>query len=226
MNREVTSILHRPYYEIAECTEWHFDQKGDSPLGMGWPTMDGARARYQVMADLVARDRSRPFSLLDFGCGGGYFYEYLQERYAAKLQDPCRGPIVVQYTGLDISPRFVELCRNKYPRVAFYCQDVLQGWDPLGDFDYIVINGVFTSKRSMDFETMFEFLRRIVTTAFSHSRCGLAFNAMSKHVDWERDDLFHLPMDALASFLCREVTRNFVIRNDYGYYEFTTYVYR
>jgi len=49
---------------------------------------------------------------------------------------------------------------------------------------------------------------------------------MSKHVDWEREDLFHLPFDVLARFLTRMVTRNFVIRNDYGLYEYTTYVYR
>ncbi len=54
----------------------------------------------------------------------------------------------------------------------------------------------------------------------------MAFNVMSKHVDWEREDLFHLPFDTLAEFLKKELTRNFVFRNDYGLYEYTTYVYR
>jgi hypothetical protein len=48
---------------------------------------------------------------------------------------------------------------------------------------------------------------------------------MSKHVDWEREDLFHLPFDTLAAFLKQELSGNFVIRNDYGLYEYTTYVY-
>ena len=30
---------------------------------------------------------------------------------------------------------------------------------------------------------------------------GIAFNVMTKHVDWERDDLFHLPFDQLAEWL-------------------------
>jgi hypothetical protein len=30
----------------------------------------------------------------------------------------------------------------------------------------------------------------------------------------------------LARILIRSLTRNFVIRNDYGLYEYTTYVYR
>ena len=50
-------------------------------------------------------------------------------------------------------------------------------------------------------------------------------NTMSKHVDWERHDLFHLPLETLTTFLCRDVSRHFVIRNDYGLYEYTTYVF-
>ena len=55
---------------------------------------------------------------------------------------------------------------------------------------------------------------------------GVAFNVMSKHVDWERDDLFHLPFDEMAGFVTRNLTRNFVIRNDYGLFEYTVYLYR
>jgi hypothetical protein len=55
---------------------------------------------------------------------------------------------------------------------------------------------------------------------------GLAFNVMSKQVDWEREDLFHLPLSLLAEFLCAEVTRDFVVRNDYGLYEYTVYLRR
>jgi hypothetical protein len=49
---------------------------------------------------------------------------------------------------------------------------------------------------------------------------------MSKQVEWERDDLFHLPFDVMASFLAERLSRRFVIRHDYGLYEYTTYVYR
>ena len=55
---------------------------------------------------------------------------------------------------------------------------------------------------------------------------GIAFNVMSKDVDWERDDLFHLPLSELSSFLSKNLTRRYIIRNDYGLYEYTTYVYK
>jgi hypothetical protein len=93
-------------------------------------------------------------------------------------------------------------------------------------FDYAIMNGVFTQRVDLSYDEMLDFFKRAVKCTFSLVDEGLAFNAMSKHVDWERDDLFHLPLDVLGDFLTREVSRNFVIRNDYGLYEYTTYVYR
>ena len=49
---------------------------------------------------------------------------------------------------------------------------------------------------------------------------------MSKNVDWERDDLFHWGLDELTAFLTKDISRRFVLRNDYGLYEYTVYVYR
>ncbi len=49
---------------------------------------------------------------------------------------------------------------------------------------------------------------------------------MSKYLDWERDDLFHLGFDDMASFLDSDISRHFVIRHDYELFEYTVYVYR
>lgn len=45
-----------------------------------------------------------------------------------------------------------------------------------------------------------ELLQASAEAVVSKARRGLAFNVMSKQVDWERDDSFHLPMDVFASF--------------------------
>jgi hypothetical protein len=49
---------------------------------------------------------------------------------------------------------------------------------------------------------------------------------MSKLVDWERDDLFHVSMDEIGLSLKNNLSKNFVIRNDYKLYEYTIYVYK
>jgi hypothetical protein len=90
----------------------------------------------------------------------------------------------------------------------------------------VVLNGVFTEKRALTFQEMWTHTQQLLDRVFQAARIGIAFNVMSKHVDWERDDLFHLPFDVLAEFLRRKLSRHFRFRADYGLYEFTTYVYR
>jgi len=88
------------------------------------------------------------------------------------------------------------------------------------------MNGVFTMKCGLSFDEMLAYFERLLGLVWSKAGRGIAFNVMSKHVDWERDDLFHLPLDTIATIVIRELTRKFVIRNDYGLYENTIYVYR
>ncbi|MCP4169522.1 MAG: class I SAM-dependent methyltransferase [Fuerstiella sp.] len=204
----------RPYREITTCTESYFERKGDSALGMGWPNIPDAVRRYDVMLDVI-RPTSKKLRVLDFGCGTGHLLEHIQQR----------GDLQIDYHGVDLSDRFIDICRQKHPHEEFTAGDVLQHPELLRTYDYAIINGVFTSKCSMTHDQMFGFVQRILKLVYSQVTKGMAFNATSKQVDWERDDLFHLPLDQIAGFLCAEVSRNFVIRNDYGLYEFTTYVF-
>ncbi len=210
------SAITPDYRQITDCTESYFDRLGDSALGMGWPNVADAVKRYNVMLDVIRPEQPSPTHLLDFGCGAGHLYEHI-----------CQlGRSDIRYSGIDLSDRFISQCRAKHPAADFQCLDVLRSPAKLPHFDYAIINGVFTSKCQMTFDEMQSFFQEVISLLFSRCRIGIAFNAMSKQVDWERDDLFHLPLDQMADFVCGNLSRNFVIRNDYGLYEYTTYVYR
>ena len=205
------------YLSIVSHYEGCLERHGDTHLGVDWPNKQDAETRYQVMLELIRPGAvNTTATLLDFGCGASHFYEYILNRGIKNLA----------YSGLDLSEKFVALSKSKFPGTAYYCLDLLQQSAALPVFDYIVLNGVFTEKRSLMFEEMFSYFKQLVKTAFAKAHTGIAFNVMSKQVDWERDDLFHLPFDLLAGFLAKEVSRNFIFRNDYGLYEYTTYVYR
>ena len=88
------------------------------------------------------------------------------------------------------------------------------------------MNGIFNYRGALSQDDMFEYLRTLIRRVSEKAAIGLAFNVMTKQVDWERDDLFHLPVDRLLTFLSREVSRHVVIRHDYGLYQYTAYVYR
>lgn len=198
------------HYE--ECLAKH----GDTHLGVDWPNVQDAEKRYAIMLGVIRGGGAGRPTVLDFGCGASHLYEYVKRKWGDKLN----------YVGLDASPAFCQLSANKYPENVYLCLDVLSEPDKLGEYDYVIMNGVFTEKRELNFDEMFEYFKQVMRVVFPKVRHGLAFNVMSKAVDWEREDLFHLSTDSLISFLVAELSRHFVIRNDYGLYEYTVYVYK
>jgi SAM-dependent methyltransferase len=204
------------YAGIVRHYESCLERHGDSHLGVDWPKGEDAETRYRVMLDLIRRPWPPRVDLLDFGCGASHLYAYIR----------AHGIEGIEYAGLDLSQKFIELSRRKFPTNRYICADILESATEVPDFDYIVMNGVFTEKRELSFEEMLAYFEQMMKAVFTKARIGVAFNVMSRHVDWEREDLFHLPFDILAAFLKRSLTRNFVMRSDYGLYEYTTYVYR
>ncbi|HYN06465.1 MAG TPA: methyltransferase [Vicinamibacterales bacterium] len=205
----------KPYLSIVRYCEALLEQHGDSHLGVGWRTQEIANTGFRVMLDLI-RTPDAKVSLLDFGCGLSHLYEYIR----------ARGFDHITYAGLDLSPRFLEVSRRKFPEITYYDFDVLEEPDRLPVFDYIIIHGLFTARIDIPYPDMFDYVSSVLRVLFPKARTGLAFTMMSKYVDWERDDLFHVPFDELARFLTQHLTRNFVIRHDYGLYEYTTYLYK
>jgi cyclopropane fatty-acyl-phospholipid synthase-like methyltransferase len=209
-------MSEKKYMDIVTHYESCLQKHGDTHLGVDWPKLQDVETRYRVMLEVIRRDMHGRIRLLDFGCGASHLYEHIIKH---NMDD-------IDYSGLDLSERFIELSKRKFPHLTFYRCDILDGNSSIPSFDYTVMNGVFTEKRSLSFQEMLDYFKKVISRVFDKTEKGLAFNVMSKQVDWEREDLFHLPLDVLADFLTRNVSRNFVIRNDYGLYEYTAYVYR
>ena len=205
------------YRELVKHYEKCFQINGDTCQGVDWPKENDAEIRYKVMLNIIdwyeikygIKDK---YDVLDFGCGLGHLYEYSKKNTSK-----------IQYSGLDVSEIFVNKCRRKFPEVEFICMDILQE-DGLKLYDFIVMNGVFTEKLGLSYEDMWAFFTRMVEKIYPFCNKGIAFNLMSKDVDWEREDLFHVPLNQISSWLTKHLTRNFVIRYDYGLYEYTVYV--
>lgn len=215
------NIRQIPYSSIVKHYEECFKEYGDNSKGVDWPNKQDALKRYQVMLEVMKFDTNsfkapRQPSVLDFGCGLGHLYEYITQN-----------AINVHYTGLDASSLFAQTCREKFPHIDFLEMDILDGdVVPAHKFDYIVMNGVLTEKKELSYDEMWTYSKKLIQKVYQVCNYGVAFNVMSKDVDWERDDLFHLPVNELSKFLTQEITRDFIIRYDYGLYEYTTYLYK
>jgi SAM-dependent methyltransferase len=205
-------MSHKTYLKIVEHYENCLRKFGDNHLGVDWPKAEEALLRYKIMLEIISEQKN--CTLLDFGCGTAHLYDFILKNNYQNIQ----------YTGLDISNEFIKVCKKKYPAVTFISKDILESAELLEKFDYIILNGVFTEKLELSFDEMFEYFKKIIKLLYLKTNIGIAFNVMTKHVDWEREDLFHLPFDLLASFLKSEISPNYIIRNDYGLFEYTVYL--
>jgi SAM-dependent methyltransferase len=155
-------------------------------------------------------------TLLDIGCGAAHFYDFLLARQVNHIR----------YSGLDLSPAYLRLCRSKHPDITFYHQDILDPEMNVPAHDYVLMNGVFNYKSEHSFDDMWAYTQETIRRASDLALKGFAVNFVSKYVDWERDDLFHVPFDMIAAFLDEKVSRRFTIRHDYGLFEYTVYVFK
>lgn len=210
--------MKKAYTKIIEHYENCLEKHGDNHLGVDWPKLDDVDKRYKIMLDIIRlnEESNGLVSLLDFGCGTAHLQEYIEKNKYERIL----------YSGLDISQKFIDVAKKKYPNSSFYCIDIFDPDVEIKNFDYIVMNGVFTEKRELSFDEMWDYFTKMITIIYEKCNRGFAFNVMSKNVDWERNDLFHVSHDLLGNFLCKNITRNYVIRNDYGLYEYTVYVFK
>lgn len=196
-----------------------YAQHGDTHRGLGYPKLEGFDARYRVYLDVTRFGPAgeRNCSLLDIGCGTGRLLDEIK----------ISGDNDITYRGVDLSPALLEAARKKHPEADFVCGDpfeLTEIWS--ASPDYAVFGGIFTCRLQMTEEEMTDYMIRLLRLAFAHCRRGLVFNVMSEHVDWKRDDLFHVPFDRMAEILQSNLNRNYIFRADYGLYEYSVYVYK
>jgi SAM-dependent methyltransferase len=183
---------------------------------MDWPNEEDLVKRFDVMLEVVRPNSEKPVSILDLGCGVGLLVDHLQATDALNAFD---------YWGIDLSTKMVAAARERHPAQRFESRDILSNPLPAGCVDYVIMNGLLTEKVELSQPTMEAYAIDIIKMAFGACRRGIAFNVMSTHLDWLRNDLFHWPLDSVAAFLVGQCSRSIVIRMDYGLYEYTVYVY-
>ena len=208
------------YKEIYRHYESKFEAFGPNAKGMDWPDEADLVRRFEVMlrpSVEFSQVYGVPPRILDLGCGVGLFYDFLQDR---------REDFADLYRGIDISPLMIDAAKALRPAASFQCVDILDHTDFIQSCDVVFMNGVLTEKISLSQKEMTDFATSLISRAWELSEYALCFNVMSKHVDWEREDLFHWSFDELYQFLKEKISPHVVIRSDYGLYEYTAYVYR
>ena len=158
----VPASKNKSYRAIVSHYEKCLLRHGDSHLGVDWPNAKDAQTRYEVMLEVIRPDHSDPVSLLDFGCGASHLYEHILRRGLESR---------IEYSGLDLSDKFLALSREKFPGRRYYELDLLEDHSTLPEFDYIVMNGVFTERRELPYRAMMKYFQKD-NYLLSPQKCG------------------------------------------------------
>lgn len=199
----------------------HFRGNSVTPQAVLWPNATDLMHRFHALTgdiDWTKYDTKNRLRLLDIGCGPGFLLDYL---HSLNVLDR------VEYCGVDLNSDVLAAARHRWPDHNFQLRDVRETPFPHRAFDVAIFCGVFTCRFTLDFDKMIRLMEETLLAVWPSVELHLAFNVMSTHVDWERDDLFHLPIDTAVAMSIRLFgTRNVKIAHDYGLFEYSCLVSR
>lgn len=177
---------------------------------------NGEQAQQVRFAELVkVIQPANPFSVIDYGCGYGAMFEFLQRRGWQ-----------FDYYGVDLIEKMVVAGRAKYENFpnAHFTRDEKE----LAIADYLVAAGIFNIKLDAPYDDWQKFICKTLRRMNELCSKGFSFNMLTKYSDVDRmaqrPDLFYGDPLFFFDFCKCEFSRNVALLHDYGLYDFTILV--
>jgi hypothetical protein len=198
--------------EVGRYYSGRLAEFGPVARGVDWNSEASQELRFDQLM-LVCRDPSFPFSLNDLGCGFGSLYDYLRARGRS-----------VDYRGFDICDAMVRAATELHTGSGNARFEL--GAKPDSVADYTIASGVFNIRLGATDEEWHEHVCRTLSHMAASSRCGFAFNCLTKYSDQDRmrPDLYYADPCRLFDYCKRTFSRQVALMHDYGLFEFTVIV--
>jgi len=180
---------------------------GYSPQTLGWGKHGRQALRFSVLTgvgDLQGK------SVLDVGCGFGDLYGYLAEQGWTG-----------RYVGIDLVPDLVKEGQIRFPNADLRVGDFEeQIFDK--PFDYVIASGIFNFRLIQ--EDNWTYIMRTLKNMLALASSGVAVDFMTSWVDFQNPIAYHTDPCMLIQNI-RNLTRRFVLKQDYMPYEYALYLY-
>ncbi|MFC1769466.1 class I SAM-dependent methyltransferase [Nitrospirota bacterium] len=160
---------------------------GDRPEALRWSARGQERRFSAILDSMPGMDNT---SLLDYGCGKGDLYAFLNSR-----------GVSTRYTGVDITPALINLAQSKYPECRFHvCSPVAE--DIEQNHDNIIACGVFNNNIEGTSRNMLRVMKRL----FYHTNKAMAITALSSRIGDKSFELSYVDPDELLQYVRDEIT--------------------
>ena len=109
-----------------------------------------------------------------------------------------------------------KLGRDKYPPAALKVLDyICENFNPNDYFpkkyDWLILSGLFNDRKKNADKFMFKIIQKM----FKRANKGIAFNSLSKYVDYEDRSLFYSHPDKVVQFCIKNLSKYVVLKTNY-----------
>jgi SAM-dependent methyltransferase len=190
---------------------------GTTPKGVDWNSEESQQMRFEQLTKVISGDEK--FSILDYGCGYGSLFGWLEEQKKSFL-----------YEGFDISEEMLSEARKRYG--MSFGSDVTTGRlfgnkiPPSVEFDYVIASGIFNVKLDKTDKEWKAYITSTLRKMNKLSEKGFAFNILTKYSDKEfmKDNLYYADPGYWFDFCKKNFSKHVALLHDYPLYEFTILV--
>ena len=186
-----------------------FQKYGKGPKALKWLSKDSAQKRYR---ELVADVDFKGKRILDFGCGFADIIGYISRKSKT-----------FKYTGVDIVPEFIEVCRKRYLKHKFILRDYLA--NPLSKmYDIVISSGALNSKVKENLA----FRKNAIKIMFNHTTYALAFNMAGGYPqpkNKKKYKVYYVNSLKILKF-CLTLTSKLIFRQSYHQKDFTIVMFK
>lgn len=186
-----------------------FAKHGVSPKSLQWASYRAAARRYRTLTDSLEIEGK---TVLDAGCGMGDLLPYL---YARANE--------FNYLGVDITPEFIAIARDRYAGHIFEAADPFAD-NFKGAFEVVLCCGVLNDNKG-DWMSR---RKQMIQKLWDMTGDTLAFNMAGFHGASSTDTVTkvaYAPIDDIVAF-CKTLTTHVAVKDDYHPRDFTVIMHR
>lgn len=186
---------------------------GPIPQGVDFNGPAAQAVRFEQLVRII--DPTRPFTLVDFGCGYGALLAYLREKGWEYT-----------YWGYDELDAMVSAARRAFgesERVKFTTD-----LDTVPTCDYVIAGSIFNIKFDVPVDTWREHTLSVLRRMDQFCARAISFDMLTSYSDADRmalrPDLYFADPLFYFDFCKRTFARDVALLHDYGLYDFTILV--
>lgn len=195
--------------EIEQQVKAYYNEKlsafGPTPRGVDWNGEASQNLRFEQLSKLI--DPTAPFSLLDYGCGYGAMYDFLDQKHGDQLT----------YLGYDLSADMIEAAQESHIKGPTFSSAL-----PTTPVDYVVASGIFNVKMEVDKKAWEAFIQTTLQDINKLAIKGFSFNILTSYSDppFQKDYLYYAEPEKWFRYCKLNFSPQVALLHDYPLYEF------